>query len=188
MITACYTVERPMHSGLFKMAMGCIVAAYGLMGTGCILPISLEVETTDAGFSSPPIIDSAAAPFEFPGPLQLVRDDVGAEISLTVLDNDLDDSLFVRLFVDYDPESGSGLATDCTAPPSGTRSRVVVCPTANICPQIDLGDTDSHALEAVVTDREFLLGDDPDAVTQPPFRAFALDSGHAIRGWSITCN
>ena len=169
------------------MSLLALSALMAILITGCVIPRSLEVETSDANFSSPPIIDSAAAPFEFPGPFTLARDDIDSTLSLTLLDNDITDTLFVRIFLDYDPESGGGLVTDCTATESGERARVATCPAQNICTQLEEGDTDLHSLEAVVSDRDWLTADDPDAGDQPPLRAVPLEAGRVIRGWSMNC-
>lgn len=159
----------------------------GTATSSCIIPPALEVEVDDAGVSSPPVIQSSAAPFEFPGPFTLSRDDTDAVISLTLYDLDLEDSLFVRLFLDYDPTSGAGLVADCTAPPTGDSNRVASCPASTICNRIDESDTNLHTLEAMVTDRPWLTADDPAAEGQDPLRATALDSTPSIRGWTMRC-
>lgn len=160
-----------------------------LSTAGCVIPPSLEVEVSDAGFSADPTIRSAASPFEFPGPFTVARDDTDVTLSLTLRDNDVDDTLFVRLFLDYDPESGAGLLSDCVSAPTGERDRVLGCPINTVCSLIEDGDTTLHNLEAHVTDRLWLTADDPGAADQPPLRAIDLEAGagDSVRGWTMRC-
>jgi len=165
-----------------------LVLATGLLAlSACVIPLSLEVEVNDAGASSPPVIRSAANPFEFPGPLTIARDSTDVNISLTIEDRDVDDTLFVRLFLDYDAASGAGLVSDCVASPSGEDERIASCVGNTICNLIEDGDVSLHNLEAHVTDRDWLMADDPDAADQPPLRAVASNAGDSVRGWSVRC-
>lgn len=166
----------------------CALTGLVAAGSGCILTPNLDVEGGDAGPSSPPVIASSAPPFEFPGPFVLERDNTDATLSLTIRDNDIDDTVFVRVFLDYDPETGAGLVSDCGAAPESGIQRSVDCPLALACSLVDEGDTGTHVLEAVVTDRDWLMSDDPDAATQPPLRAVANNAGLSIRGWVMSCN
>lgn len=158
-----------------------------LNAAACVIPLSLEVEVSDAGVSSPPILKSAASPFEFPGPFTLGRDDTDVNISLTISDNDLDDTAFLRLFLDYDADGNTNLVTDCIAPPTGEIVRIATCSGDTICNFIEVGDNTLHTLEAHVTDRLWLTADDPDAAGQPPLRAIALGAGDSVRGWTVRC-
>jgi hypothetical protein len=177
-----------MASGLQRIrwnVFGLVLA--GLSLSACVIPLSLEVEVSDAGISAPPIFRSAASPFEFPGPFTLARDATDVNISITLSDNDVDDTLFIRLFLDYDPESGAGLVTDCIAPPTGELERLAGCVADTICSRIEIGDTTFHTLEAHVTDRLWLTADDPDAEGQRPLRAIAIDAAESERSWTVRC-
>ena len=186
-VTGTWVVARPLHWLVRPVLSVMTLALLLTVSAGCILLQDLEVESNDAGVSSPPVIESAGTPFEFPGPFTLARDDVDSEISLTLLDNDTDDTLHVRLFLDYDIASGAFLVSDCTAPASGTRERVVRCPADRICTPLDSADTSQHVLEVVVTDRDWLTAGSPDAEAQPPLREIAPDANRIIRGWSMSC-
>ncbi len=154
----------------------------------CILLRELEVETEDAGVSSPPVIVSAGEGFDFPGPITLNRDNPTQEIQLTIADNDIDDTMHVRMFLDYDNQSGAFLVSDCTAPASNTRLRTVFCPTDRICSTLDSADTMLHSLEVAVTDRDWLTAGDPRADGQDPLREVELPIANlVIRGWSMAC-
>jgi hypothetical protein len=157
--------------------------------TACVIPLDLEVEVSDAGVSAPPILQSAASPFEFPGPFTLARENTDVTVSLTLSDNDVDDTLFIRLFLDYDATSGAGLVTDCTATPTGELERLATCLIGTVCNFIEAGDTTLHNLEAHVTDRLWLTADDPDAATQPPLRAIDVGGGakESERSWTVRC-
>ena len=188
MISIGYGMASRLHR-LGKLVLSLIAAGFAGASAACIIPPSLEVEVSDAGFSAIPVIRSAASPFEFPGPFTVSRDAADVTISLTLRDNDLDDTLFVRLFLDYDPQSGAGLLSDCVAAPTGERDRVLGCPASTVCNLIEVGDTSLHSLEAMVTDRPWLTADDPDAVDQPPLRAVDIGAGagDSIRGWTMRC-
>lgn len=178
-----------MASGLHRIrAYVKRLAPLVLLGLGaCVIPLDLEVEVSDAGISSPPVLESAASPFEFPGPFTLGRDDTDVNILLTISDNDIDDTLFVRLFLDYDADQNTNLVTDCIAPPTGDRERSASCVGDTICNFIEEGDTSLHTLEAHVTDRLWLTADDPDAEGQPPLRAVAANAGDSVRSWTVRC-
>jgi hypothetical protein len=153
----------------------------------CIIPPALEVEVDDAGVNPSPNIVSSASPFEFPGPFTLARDDTDATISLTIVDSDLAATMFVRLFLDYDPATGAGLVTECQAAPTGELARVVSCPATTICGRLDPADTNLHSLEAVAADQLWLTADDPDAADQDPLRAVPDGSLPSVRGWFMRC-
>src|SRR5262245_919594 len=93
---ACRRMAQPL---LLVISMSCAATS------GCILPPPLELDDPDAGLSSPPLITDNVTPVEFlfPGPLTLTPGDTRA-FGFTLLDNDIDDVLFVRMFVDYSLE------------------------------------------------------------------------------------
>lgn len=188
MISTGYSMAPRLHRWVRSVFSLC-AAGIACTSAACIIPPSLEVEVNDAGVSSPPVVRSAASPFEFPGPFTVTREATDVSISLTLRDNDLDDTLFVRLFLDYDPESGAGLISDCVSAPTGERDRVLGCPINTVCSLIEVGDTSLHTLEAMVTDRLWLTAGDPDAVGQPPLRAVDVNAGagDSIRGWTMRC-
>ncbi len=165
-----------------------------ILASGCPYPPPLDVESSDAGASSPPVILGASpAEFQFPGPVQLHRgENETRQFAIDISDNDAGDQSFVRMYVDYGVNSiPTPFLSDCTA--AGTEGAGVVrtafCPAAQLCSTIPTTDTDAHALEVLVADRPFLSAGDPDAEGQPPFRAVALGgSSPAIRSWVMRCD
>jgi hypothetical protein len=169
-------------------------ALAGQLGWGCVLPPDLEPEGPDAGPSSPPVIVSASPPeFAFPGPIAIDREQLGATITLTVEDNDLGDSIYVRLYRDYDREPDNQptpALVDCGLPgPSPSQSRTFDCSTNALCIGVPDPDTREHVVEAMVSDQPFIADSDPDAAGQPTYRAVANrgQAGSSMRGWTMRC-
>lgn len=163
----------------------------GPLLAGCILPPELEPGSFDAGPSSSPVIlSSGPAPdFQFPGPLILDRQD-SRTLSLTVLDNDVEDIIHVRLYIDYGRPDPEPAYAECQAASTGERTRVLACPMNSICNPIEATDQGDHLLEAMVADREFLADSDPAAEGQALFRALEEPSlaGFSFRSWQLSCN
>lgn len=151
--------------------------------SACVIPPPGDFAEADAGPSSPPVIVSAADPYEFPE-MNVVRTDP-PRLALTLRDVDLEDTLFVRLYVDYGLPVESNFAASCTAVPSGMQERIADCATSTLCNQIT--DEAPHFLEAMVADLEFLSDSDPLAEGQPPFRALPPTAAYSFRSWMMTC-
>jgi hypothetical protein len=170
-----------------------VVALASQPGWGCVLPPDLKPEGPDAGPSSPPIIMSASpADFAFPGPITIDRE--GSQpITLVVEDNDLRDSIFVRIYRDYNREpinQPTPALVDCgIAGPSTTLERSFNCSTNSLCIGIEENDQRLRVLEAMVADRPFISDSDPEAAGQPQYRALQdRDSAaFSFRDWSMRC-
>lgn len=164
----------------------------GAMQVGCLIPPDLEPASQDAGGGSPPDIRSAQPiEFAFPGPILLERG-VERDMTLEVTDADTEDTLFVQLYVDYNrpPTNAPTPAyAGCQAPPNGTATRFMACPTQSLCNSIATTDTGDHVLEAMVADRTFILDSDPQAVGQPPYRALAepQQAAFSFSSWVMRC-
>jgi hypothetical protein len=162
-------------------------------GLGCVLPADLEPAGADAGPSAPPVILSVtpADAFSPPGPIVVSRES-SPEMGLRARDIDLNDFLYVRLFVDYkqppDFAARPGRA-DCQLAPTGTAIRVITCETTALCTDIEEDDTSDHVLEAMISDSPFILGGDPLAMGQPEFRAVAepTRAGYSFLSWVMRC-
>jgi hypothetical protein len=119
---------------------------------GCILPPSLSTDDQDAGVNSPPSITAVRTDadnlFE-PGPVSITRN--SGTINFDLLDTDVDDTLQVRVFIDYTIKTPTPVRAQCTAPPTGTPMRTVTCTASAICQPGDDGQT--RNLTAVVFDR-----------------------------------
>ncbi|MCP4446213.1 MAG: hypothetical protein GY811_12845 [Myxococcales bacterium] len=180
--------------GMISLATLVIAAQLLLLVTvagACLFPPELEAGTSDAGpGSSPVIFSSGPAPdFLFPGPLFLDRQD-SRTLSLTVLDNDIDDVVHVRLYIDYGRPNPEPAYAECQAAPTGEATRVLACPVNTLCNPIADTDQGEHVLEAMVADREFLQDSDPAAEGQDLFRALKDPNRAAFsyRSWIMRCN
>jgi hypothetical protein len=154
----------------------------------CVYPAPLELDTPDGGPSSVPLIISASpSEFAFPGAITLDRGDQ-RRLFLSLNDNDLEDTLHVRLYVDYGRPNENSQSGECAAAAAGEKTRVADCSISSLCTAIDPGDTSQHVLEALVADREFLLESNPLADGQPAFRALPSNAAFSIRSWLMECN
>ncbi len=156
-----------------------------LLGTACVYPAPLELDTPDGGPSSVPLIVSASpSEFAFPGIMAVDRGDQRS-LFLSLRDNDLDDTLHVRLYVDYGRPSETGPLGECAAAAAGDKTRVADCSISSLCAN---ADPDQHVLEALVADREFLIESSPLGEGQPPFRRLPSNAAFSIRSWLMECN
>ncbi len=175
------------------MALVCaipITAAGALgAGSGCVIPVPLELENADAGPTAAPVILSASPDeFSFPGPIVLDVNDT-RRLGLTIRDPDRVNSLYIRIFVNYGLPNRSSYASECMVPgPSDSEIRVADCTTATICTAA-LADGSDHYMQAMVSDREFLDLSDPRAEGQKPFQALPEDAAYSFASWSaLRCN
>jgi hypothetical protein len=182
------------NSGMIGVLL--VAALASLPGWACILPPDLDASATDAGPSSPPVILSAspADAYSFPGPIQVARE--GSPIMvLEAIDNDLADSLYVRLYRDYRSEEIEEVDGDptphvgeCQTGPSLARQRFIRCLTNALCTGVP-DDNRDHVIEAMIADQPFIPDSDPAAVGQDEFRALQNPAiaSWSIRGWVMRC-
>jgi hypothetical protein len=134
--------------------------------TGCILPPSLSSGDTDAGVNSPPAIlavrTDADNLFE-PGPVSLTRN--SGTINFELLDTDVQDTLVVRVFIDYTIKDPKPARSECTAAPTGMPRRTVTCAANAICEVADDGQV--RNMTVVVFDRTPLQMGKPDFQAMP---------------------
>lgn len=169
-----------------------VLSFLGGMQVACLIPPDLEPASQDAGSGSPPVILSAQPiEFAFPGPILLQRPDQRL-LSLEVQDGDSEDTLFVRLYVDYN-RLPTNLPTpsyhECQAAPNGTATRFIECQVNSLCTPIDQTDQGDHVLEAMVSDRPFISDADPQAFGQPPYRAVSEPqaASSSLSSWVMRC-
>lgn len=170
------------------LAVGALVSPLGL---GCVLPADLEPAGADAGPSSPPVILSANPPeYAFPGPIVVSREDPPVMV-LDAIDNDVGDSLYVRLYVDYGRPEAQPAYGECQVGPdaAGSRQRTIRCQTNALCNPVRAEDTSNHVLEAMIADREFLAMGAPGADLQPAFRGLTdwPNAGYSLSSWVMQC-
>ncbi|MBL9018636.1 MAG: hypothetical protein JNL83_30905 [Myxococcales bacterium] len=127
-----------------------------------MIPPSLSVGTEDAGVNSPPAILAVRNDVQElpePGPVPFERGRSTNPLSLTLLDTDLADTLYVRMFLNYTVAAADPARVTCTAPPPipAAPQRTVSCEASSLCPATG---TDFN-LSIVVFDREPLESGTP---------------------------
>jgi len=126
-----------------------------------VIPPSLSVDNQDAGVNSPPAIlavrsDDQELPEPGPVLFEVGRGMLNAEL----IDTDLQDTLFVRVFVDYTIDKATAPRVLCTASPTGNAQRTVTCSLNALCLRPDdIGQT--RLMSIKVFDREPLESGDP---------------------------
>lgn len=133
------------------------VAAVSL--AGCVFPPSLSLDEGDAAVNAAPVIvdvrDEAGNPFERPGPRDVV---VGqGRLVITLSDPDVDDTLFVRYYVDYGLPVPTPAIIECAAAPGATPTleRQITCSLVGVCS----GPATDRVFEIEVFDRPPILDD-----------------------------
>lgn len=159
------SVARTVHGS--RLVASVLLAASTV--PGCVVPPPLEIEDQDAEANTPPIITEVRDATQTPlvhGQVVTVDRATPSTIELTLFDRNVDQTLFVQVFVDYDTTSGtSPPRAQCPGPagvpPPATPSdtRTVTCPTAGLC---DSADPTPRKLELEVYDAE--------PVGQAPYR------------------
>jgi hypothetical protein len=172
-------LARALHGWLGFLSIVSIVT------TGCIIPPSLAVDNQDAGIDSPPAITSVRSTtqeLDEPGPVEFVVAPAAQDqsIDLSLIDSDVDDTLYVRVFVNYFDDSPTAPRATCTAATTGTPVRTTTCNLQALCLQADIGNANLW-MEIVVFDRPVL-----DAGT-PPFKAMAPGGLSTDRTYNLLC-
>jgi len=177
-------VARALHHDHGLRALAYVA---GTCMAGCIIPPSLSVDVQDAGIDSPPSITSVRSDLKElpePGPVQFVAapDANGTSINLTLLDTDIGDTLYTRIYVDYTVEQPTPARSECLPVPStGSAIRTTTCSAAAICLQSDI-DTLPHIMEIVVFDRMPVPGG------LPSFKAIPPDGQSTTRTYQLMCS
>ena len=137
-------VARPVHV-LLAVMLG-----------ACVVPPPLEVDTSDGGANSPPaitsVIDTSGTSRRPPDTITLLTMPLPQTLRVGLVERDVDDDLFLQLFVDYETASPHDADVNCTAPPigDGSSTRSADCTTNSLC---DTAPSE-HTLEIEVYDRE----------------------------------
>lgn len=155
---------------------------------GCVIPPPLQLDEPDAGLNARPVILSAgpAPDFSFPGPIVVEHSDA-RRLTLTISDTDINDTLYVRIYRDYDDSDPTNFVSNCTLPPSGDANRVGECSASSFCNGLEPTDQENKTLEAMVADRAFLEESDPAGEGQPAFRRLPAGAQSSLRAWVMTC-
>jgi hypothetical protein len=184
-------LARAVHAALqivgtpFAMpGLSSLLPLAALAAPGCVIPPSLSVDKQDAGINSPPAILSVTSDGQVlsePGPLVFDMGATAGDLSLQLLDTDTQDSLFVRIFVDYNLPDRLDARARCQAGPSPNTIRNVTCKLNSLCVTADLGV--QRNMTIVVFDRDTLapgMGD-------PPFQAMPEGGRKASQFYFLKC-
>lgn len=155
--------------------------ALAMLAEGCVIPPSLEPER-DGGVNSPPAITMVATERQQilqPGPLTAERGPKAGNLTVTLVDSDANDPLFVGLFVDYNLPDRLPPRSTCSASPNGSSTRIATCSMISVCAQADVGV--QRILQVMVFDRPTV----PDV--QPLFQAMADGGLSASQTFFLAC-
>jgi hypothetical protein len=155
---------------------------------GCVIPPSLEVETQDAAVNSPPAIVSVTSDQQAlpdPGPVVFDMGATAGDLSITLIDTDTGDDLFVKIFVDYNFPDRLDARAQCQAPAPASSSsspmRTATCKLNALCVTADLGV--QRNMTVVVFDRRPL----PPGEGDPPFQGMPQGGLSTQRFYFLKC-
>jgi hypothetical protein len=151
-----------------------------VFAAGCIIPPSLSVEK-DAGFDSPPSITSVRSDNQEllePGPVTFTFGALST-MNLTLLDTDINDTLFVRIFVNYSADNPTAPRSFCQSASGDSPIRSATCDLQALCLQSDIGTT--PLMTVVVFDRTVL------DTGKPAFQAMPPDGQSTSRTYELNC-
>jgi hypothetical protein len=162
-----------------RMAHFLHTVALGMLSSvvACAVPPSLREDQPDAGVNAAPVITSvsngAAQELVEPGPVTLDRG--RGTFSVTVRDANVEDTLNVRVYVDYNRPDPTPARASCRVAAGTTASRSTTCDISGVCTTADVGQ--DRLLWIEVFDRELLESG------LPRFRA--LPAGGASSKWQF---
>jgi hypothetical protein len=169
-------LARPLH-GVWQLR----ALLMSVMLVGCIIPPSLSVDQQDAGIDSPPSITSVRSDNQDlpePGPV-LFQLGANTTMNLTLLDTDLQDPLYVRVFVDYTITAPTPARSTCIGTSNNTAERTATCELKGLCQPSDVGQT--RLMRIVVFDRE------PLDTGTPVFMAIPAGGESTSRTYQLKC-
>lgn len=155
-----------------------------VMVAGCIIPPSLGVEQQDAGVNSPPSITSVRndqTELPEPGPIDIAVGQT-SPLNLTLLDTDVNDKLFVRVFLDY--STSPAPRSSCTAASTGQATRTASCALQGVClpSEVNTSTDMPHVMQVMVFDRQPLEGGE-----SPLYQAMPPGGLSTDRTYSVFC-
>lgn len=151
---------------------GVVVPVLLLLAVGaCVIPPSLSVDNQDAGTNAPPAITAVRAEDE---PLVEADPDKAAlftagegSLSISLLDPDTTDTLYVRIFVNYTLARPENFRASCVAGPSTTPRRTATCDVGAVCFDDPAEFTKTHNMTVHVFDRMPLDEGEPRHMAMP---------------------
>jgi hypothetical protein len=151
-----------------RVAVGVLLVS---LLVGCVIPPSLSVDNTDAGVNSPPAITAVRADDKALFEADLTNPAIFApgegSLSVALVDTDVNDTLYVRVFVNYTLADPEGPRSLCTANPIATAKRSVTCDVQAVCLDRDVQSGDTLNMSVVVFDRQPLESGDPPHQAMP---------------------
>jgi hypothetical protein len=177
-------LARTVHAS--SMIVGISTCSVPLVAqlTGCVIPPSLEVDKQDAGVNSPPAIlevTSDQQALSEPGPVVFDMGATAGDLNIRVIDTDIKDSLYVKIFVDYNFPNRLDARARCQPPASTEPIRTATCKLNSLCVTEDLGVT--RNMTVVVFDREPL----PPGEGEPPFQGMPMGGMSTQRFYFLKC-
>jgi hypothetical protein len=139
-----------------------------LVLVGCFIPPSLAVDNSDAGVNSPPSILSVRSDQQELPEFSTLTFEVNttSTLSLTLLDTDVDDTLYPKVFVDYGRPDPTPPRSSCTPAAGGAAERSSTCDLHGLCVTADIGQT--RMMSVFVFDRQVLDSGTPVYQAMPP--------------------
>lgn len=176
------SLARPVHGpGVPVSGAASIFAMLYLVG--CVIPPSLTIGE-DAGVNAPPAILSVSSDQQAlpePGPVLFDIGSTAGDLSVQLLDTDLLDELYVRIFVDYNLPNRLDARSKCRAPPTTAPTRTATCPLNSLCVLEDLGV--QRNMTIMVFDREPI----DSGAGDPPFQAMPAGGLSTSRFYFLKC-
>jgi len=160
-------VARAVHEAGSLVHPGLPIAMLTL--GACVIPPSLQVDDNDAGVNSPPAILGVTSDLQAlpePGPVLFDRGASAGNLSLSLIDTDVTDTLYVRIFVDYNLPDRLPPRAQCMASPNMKPVRTATCGLASLCALGDLGV--QRSMSIVVFDRPPVESGEPPFQQMPP--------------------
>ena len=157
----------PLHERCGSMR----AAVFSLMLIGCVIPPSLSADNQDAGLNSPPAIISVHSDqveLSEPGPVTQARGT--GELVVSLIDTDIGDTLFVRVYVDYKLANPTAARASCTAASNQSAKRSCTADLRGLCLAEDVISSSTTPLDmsVLVFDRELLDDGTPAFQAMPP--------------------
>lgn len=155
-----------------------------LLLVGCVIPPDLSVDKQDAGINSPPAIIAVRSDQQElpePGPVVFDQGPTAGKLSLQLIDTDTNDTLYVRIFVDYKVDDPTAPRSTCTTA-SGAMvpaQRSTNCDMTAVCTMADIGQT--RNMTVVVFDRQ------PLESGAPPFQAMPEGGWKTSKFFFLKC-
>ena len=158
-----------------------VLASLSLSGS-CVIPPSLEVGA-DAAINSPPAITSVVSDQQAlsePGPVLFNQGATAGTLSVSLIDTDVTDTLYVRIFVDYNAPDRLNARVFCPPAQGPSAIRATTCNLTTLCTVSDLNAI--HNMTTVVFDRQ-----PKDDGTEPVFQAMDPPGLSTSRFYLLKC-